>query len=143
MGALTDHIDGIVHEPTQVHEDAIDLTVTEVYEITEPGRIDFGGGELEPAALDPHDRTWRNEADDYQWWQLDAGQYLLEYNEALSTDERVVVQPRDELLARGANHPTVHVTELDRLPLSVGGDGIQIKENARVSTVLESGNHQS
>ena len=137
MAALSDRINGIVHEPTQVHDDAVDLTVAEVYEVTEPGRIDFGGGELEPAALEPHDRTWRNDEDDYQWWHLDAGTYLIEHNETLATEERVIVQPRDELLARGASHPTVHTTALDRLPLTVGGDGIRLKENARVSTVVE------
>jgi hypothetical protein len=45
-------------------------------------------------------------------------------------------QTRDELLARGASHPTLRVTELPRVPLSVGGAGLRIKKNARVSTLV-------
>jgi len=136
MTIPTDYVDGIVHEPTQEHDDAVDLTVAECYDLTGPGRIDFGGGELEPADTREHERVYRNENDDYQWWHLDPGQYLLAYNETLSTDRRLVVQPRNELLERGAFHPTIHVTELPRMPLAVGDGGLWLKENARVSTVV-------
>ena len=133
---LTARIEGIVHEETQVGERGVDLTVAEVYEVDVAGRVDFGGGELADAELTHHDRTWRNRDDDYQWWHLDGGQYLIEYNESLSGDEPVVVQTREELRARGAFHPTLSVTSLDRMPLSVAARGIRLKENARVSTVL-------
>ncbi|PSP85882.1 dCTP deaminase [Halobacteriales archaeon QH_8_68_33] len=138
MTDLTAFVDGIVHEPTQTEGRGLDLTVTEVYEVTDPGRVDFGGGELEAADLAPHDRQYRNEDDDYQWWHLDAGQYLLEYNESLSLpgDTVAVVQTRDAVRARGAFHPTLRVSELDHVPLSVGGAGLRLKENARVSTVV-------
>jgi len=46
---------------------------------------------------------------------------------------------RDELRARGASHPTLHVNELSRVPLSVSGGGLRLKENARVSTLLADG----
>jgi len=138
MAALTAFVEGIVHEPTQTEGRGVDLTVTEVYEVASPGRVDFGGGELEAADLEPHDRQCRDEDDDYQWWHLDGGQYLLEYNEslALPADTVATVQTRDALRARGAFHPTLHVSELGRVPLSVGGAGIRLKENARVSTVV-------
>jgi hypothetical protein len=139
MTSITDlvsRVDGIVHEDTQRREDGLDLTVAEVYEIASPGRVDFGGGELEPADLEPHERTWRNEDDDYQWWHLSAGQYLLEYNESLTGDGRIPLQVRDAVRDRGASHPTLHVETLPRVPLSVGGAGLRIKENARVSALL-------
>jgi deoxycytidine triphosphate deaminase len=138
MTDLTAFVDGIVHEPTQTGGRGLDLTVTDVYEVAEPGRVDFGGGELESADLEPHDRRYRHEDDDYEWWHLDAGQYLLEYNEslALPEDTLATVQTRDAVRERGAFHPTLHVEELGRVPLSVGGTGLKIKENARVSTVL-------
>jgi len=134
---LTAFVDGIVHEPTQTEGSGLDLTVSDVYEITEPGRVDFGGGELESAATEPHPTAKRNPDDDYEWWTLAEGQYLIEYNETLSPPEDVtlVVQTRDELLQRGAFHPTLHTQELARVPLSVGGAGLKIKENARISTV--------
>jgi len=162
MGII-DHVEGIVHAETQVHEDetAIDLTAAEIYEITGAGRVDFGGepsearrtssdqrsdgsGELEPADLEPHERGWRNEDDDYLWGHLDAGQYVLEFTEtgevagdATDTPDRLVLQPRDAICERGASHPTLHVEEIERIPISVGGAGLRIKENARVSTLLE------
>ena len=137
MTDLTAFVDDIVHGPTQTEGRGVDLTVTEVYEVAEPGRVDFGGGELESADLEPHERQYRNEDDDYEWWYLDAGQYLLEYNESLALPEDVVatVQTRDAVRARGAFHPTLRVQTLDHVPLSVGGAGLRLKENARVSTL--------
>jgi deoxycytidine triphosphate deaminase len=135
---LAERLDGIVHEPTQRGDRGIDLTVAEVYEIEEPGRVDFGGGELESATRSPHERTWRNPDDDYQWWHLDGGGYLIEYNESLRGGEPVVVETREALCRRGAFHPTVRVSSLDVMPLQVGTGGLKLKENARVSTVRES-----
>lgn len=134
---LTDCVDGIVHKPTQTDGTGLALTVADVYEVTKPGRVDFGGGELATAATEHHPSAKRNPDDDYEWWVLDDGQYLIEYNETLSPPAGVnlVVQTRDELLTRGAFHPTLHVQTLDRVPLSVGGAGLKLKENARVSTI--------
>lgn len=130
--------DGVVYEPTQTDSPGFDLTVDAIYEIHEAGRVDFGGGELEAAETRPHPSAKRNPDDEYEWWALDAGQYLIAYNESLATEDvTITVQPREELLARGASHPTLWLSSLERLPLSVGGDGIHIKENARVSTVIE------
>ncbi|MDY6817485.1 MAG: dCTP deaminase [Halobacteriales archaeon] len=133
---LQDALDGIVHADTQVGELGIDLTVGEIYDIDGPGRIDFGGGELEPAELSAHDRTWRNPDDDYQWWHLDDGQYLIEYNETLTGDTIGVLEPRPAMLERGVAHPTVHVQALPRMPLAVGAGGVRIKENARISRLM-------
>ena len=60
------------------------------------------------------------------------------YNESLSApdDLSFVLQTRDELRARGAFHPTLHVRSLETVPLAVGGAGLELKENARVSTLL-------
>lgn len=135
---LTQYVEDIVHEPTQTEGRGLDLTVTEVSEVETPGRVDFGGGELAAAELEPHERTVRNPDDDYEWWHLGQGQYLLEYNESLSlpADLTATVQTRDALRERGAFHPTLSVQSLGRVPLSVGGAGLRLKENARVSTVV-------
>jgi hypothetical protein len=137
MVDYTQFLDGIVHEPTQREGRGFDLTVAEVYDLTGPGRVDFGGGELAAAATESHDSQKRDPGDDYGWWNLDAGRYLLEYNESLTAEgTAVTLQTRDELLARGVFHPTLHVTDLPRVPLSVGGAGFRLKENARVSTLV-------
>ena len=133
----TQFLDDVVHEPTQTEGRGFDLTVAEVYEVTDPGRVDFGGGELEAADLEPYHSEKRNPDDDYEWWHLTAGQYLIEYNESLASEDMTfTLQTRDELLDRGAFHPTLHVTKLPHVPLSVGGAGIRLKENARVSTLV-------
>lgn len=135
MTDLIEAVDGLVHEPTQVHEDGrIDLTVTEIYDVRTPGRVDFGAGELEAADLEPHPRVWRNQDDDYEWWHLNAGTYLIEYNESLS--DPAFLQPRTEIVERGGSHPTLRLDELPRVPMTVGGAGLRLKENARVSTLL-------
>jgi deoxycytidine triphosphate deaminase len=135
---LVQYLDGIVHEPTQTEGPGVDLTVAAVHRVASAGRVDFGGGELEPAALDPVETERRHAADDYGWWGLGAGQYLLEYNESLSApdDVSLALQTRDAVRARGAYHPTLFVDSLDAVPLSVGGAGLRLKENARVSTLL-------
>lgn len=132
-----EHVEDIVHEGTQSHDAGFDLTVATVHEIVEPGRVDFGGGELEAAGTTPHDSEKRNPNDDYEWWTLRAGQYLLTFNESLTGKATVTVQPRTELLEQGVTHPTIHVRELPKLPITVGGAGIRIKENARVSTIVD------
>lgn len=136
MSAFTQYVTDIVHEPSQAHDGGFDLTVAEVYEVVSPGRVDFGGGELEPAGTVQHTSEKRDSDDDYEWWTLSAGQYLVEFNESLTGDATVTVQTRTELLERGASHPTLHVDTLPRVPLSVGGAGLKLKANARVSTIV-------
>lgn len=135
---LTEYVEGIVHEDTQVGEHGLDLTVADIHEIEQPGRVDFGGGELEDAATAPHESQKRNADDDYEWWNLDAGQYLVEFNEQMQADEPLILQTRAEVRERGAFHPTLFVREIERVPLSVPTGGIRLKENARVSTLLSS-----
>ena len=142
MGAsLREAVSGIVHEPTQTEGLGVDLTLSDVYRVSGPGRVDFGGGELEPAELDPVETELRTPEDDYGWWNVEAGQYLIGYNESIEPagDRSFVVQTRDEVRVRGGFHPTLHVAELRRVPFAVGGAGIRLKENARVSTLLELG----
>jgi hypothetical protein len=130
-------LDGIVHEPTQSGGEGFDLTVAGLHEVTAPGQVDFGGGELDPATTEPRDSRLRHPDDDYGWWELDAGTYLVEYNESITADGLVFsLQTRDELLARGAAHPTVRVTDLPRVPLTIGGAGLDLKKNARVSMLV-------
>jgi hypothetical protein len=135
---LAAFVDDLVHEQTQTEGTGLALTVAGVSRVVGPGRVDFGGGELEAADLEPVETELRDLDDDYGWWNLEEGGYLLEYNETLSPPDEgaLVLQPRDELRARGASHPTLYVESLDSVPLSVGGAGIRLKENARVSTLL-------
>jgi len=138
---LTAFVDDLVYEPTQTEGRGLDLTVDSISRITEPGRVDFGGGELDPAETEPVATEKRDSEDDYGWWELSEGVYQIEYNETLSipADVSLVFQIRDAVRARGAFHPTLHLGASEKLgsvPLSVGEGGIKIKENARLSTLL-------
>lgn len=85
----------------------------------------------------PVETERRDPDDDYGWWNLDGGQYLVEYNERLAAAEAMfVLQPHRALVERGAFHPTLHLNDLPRIPVSVPSGGVRIKENARVSTLL-------
>ena len=138
---LTAFVDDLVYEPTQTDSPGLDLTVASIRRITEPGRVDFGGSELTAAETQPVETEKRDPDDDYGWWNLTEGVYLIEYNETLAApdDLSFVLQTRFEVRTRGAFHPTVHLTSdqpLGPIPLSVGAGGITIKENARLSTLL-------
>ncbi|WP_086009947.1 dCTP deaminase [Natronolimnohabitans innermongolicus] len=135
---LAEVVDNLVYEPVQVHEHGIDLTVSAVYEVAGPGRLDFGGDELEDADLEPVATELRNPDDEYGWWDLEGGQYVLQHNEFLTDPaEPIRLQPRNELLARGGSHPSLMVaSHLPLIPLSVADGGLRLKENARVSTLV-------
>jgi hypothetical protein len=130
-----DAVTDLVHEPTQVHEGGVDLTVADLYRVAEPGAVDFGGGELAAPDLEPVETRYRDADDDYGWWFLSGGTYLLEHNESLAVEAPVRVQVRDELRERGGTHPSLVTRDLGRVPLTVVEGGLRIKENARVSTV--------
>ncbi|OIB57110.1 dCTP deaminase [Natrialba sp. SSL1] len=136
--SLASAVENLVHEPTQIHDGGVDLTVSAIYEVAGPGQLDFGGDELEDADLEPVPTELRAPDDEFGWWDLDGGQYVVQHNEFLGDlDEPLQLQPRNELLARGGSHPTVQVrSHLPLVPLSVADGGIQIKENARVSTLV-------
>ncbi|ELY38524.1 hypothetical protein C496_17917 [Natronorubrum tibetense GA33] len=139
--ALAEAVDNLVYEPVQVHEHGVDLTVGAIYEVAGPGRLDFGGDELEDADLEPVPTELRNPDDEYGWWDLEGGQYVIQHNEFLTDlEEPVQLQPRNELLARGGSHPSVLVaSHLPLMPLTVSEGGLRIKENARVSTLISTG----
>jgi hypothetical protein len=141
MNDLLTAVDGLLHEETQVHDGGIDLTVSEVSVVDRAGRVDFGGGELEPARTRRHETQKRHPEDDYEWWRLEEGQYLIAYNESLTTDRPLCLQTREAVLERGAAHPTRIVTSLPTMPLSVSGGGLYLKENARVSTLRPDSAH--
>ena len=128
-------VEGLLHRETQVTDHGIHLSLAAIYDHAEPGRVDFGGGELQPAGTTPHPTQMRNPDDDYSWWHLKPGGYLIEYNERLVEPGPFRLQTRDQVRTRGAFHPTVEVDALDRMPLWVGPGGLRLKGNARVSTL--------
>lgn len=138
---LANAVDNLVYQPTQVHDLGIDLTVSAIYAVAAPGSLDFGGDELADADLEPVETARRDPDDEYGWWNLEGGRYVVQHNEFLTDlEEPLLLQPNNELLARGGSHPTVQVdSHLPLLPLSVPDGGLEIKENARISTLAAVG----
>lgn len=133
MSDVTDRVEGLVHEPTQTTERGVELTLAGVARVQEPGQVDFGDNELADPTLIEEVAERRDADDDYGWWHLDAGTYLVTYNESLDGDDPLRLAPRRAITTRGATHPTISVTTLDPIPLTTAG--IKLKENARISTL--------
>lgn len=137
-----EYLSETLHGDTQIESSAVSLTAGAIYNPTEPGDLDFGGSEFQLADRDPVPAKKRNEDDDYGWWELPGGNWILELNENItySGPFSAVLHPHDHLTWNGASHPTLWLSDDEAdmrllVPLTVPDSGINIKENARVSTL--------
>lgn len=138
-------LEGLVHFDTQASAPSgLDLTAAALFALTEPGQLDFGGSEAKTAERQRLDPQRANPDDDYGWWKLEAGPYVVRYNESIELKGKQIalLAPHERLLAAGAHHPTValrapqETSDPIEVLLAVNGPGLRIKENARVSTLL-------
>jgi deoxycytidine triphosphate deaminase len=131
-------LDGIVHWETQETPHGADLTVAQIFRLSGPGQLDFGGDEFAEASREQLAPTKAHPDDSYGWWRLDEGTYIARYNETvqLALDQHARLDPLPRLLRAGAQHPSRVVNPpvgtLETL-LTVGASGCHIKENARIS----------
>lgn len=136
--ALADQLDGLVHLDTQRAPTGLDLTVGAVFQTTGHGQLDFGGGEFEEAPREPLTPVLDDPEDDYAWWTLEEGTYVVRYNESvtLKAGQQARVYPLERTLQAGAHHGTVVLDE-GRDPIEmlllVGEMGCRLKENCRLS----------
>jgi deoxycytidine triphosphate deaminase len=129
---------GLISPKFQVHGYAVDLTAKQIYGLDPNGQVDFGGSEYSASARVPVASLRRNKEDKYEWWALDRGCYVLEFNEGLrlAEDEIAILEPDDRLLRCGAMHAMTFLRgqgERMETLLIVGTLSVQIKQNARVS----------
>lgn len=142
--ALAQQLDGLVHLDTQRASNGLDLTVDTVFRTTGHGQLDFGGGEFQAAPrerLDPVRDDPDSGQDDYGWWTLEKGAYVLQYNESLTLaqEQQAIVTPLERTLHAGAHHGTVVLDEgrdSIELLLVVSRMGCRLKENCRVSRLM-------
>ena len=137
---VAERLEGLLHEDTQGFSLGMDLTVAEVQRLTGGGRLDFGGSEFEAAQAETLTPEKADPEDDYGWWHLSAGSYLVCYNERinLKEGELALISPHTRLLQAGASHgafSTVGETALGVL-LTVAETGCSLKENARISRLV-------
>ncbi len=134
-------LENLTYEKTQIQKFGVDLTVKKIYVLESPGSLDFGGSELEFGDKCRYKLEKRDPDDKYSWWNLPPGDYILEYNEKIILPKGMIsiLQPRTEIMKNGSYHPTIVLTSDDSLPtvtLSVGQQGIKIKQNARISRLM-------
>lgn len=138
---VAEHLDGLVHLDTQRAPNGIDLTVDRVYRTTGHGQLDFGGSEFQAAPYERLTPVRGNSDDEYGWWTLEEGAYVIRYNESLSLDAslQAIVTPLERTLQAGAHHGTFVVDD-SRDPLEtllvVSRMGCRLKENCRVSRLV-------
>lgn len=139
--ALAQQLNGLVHLDTQRAPTGIDLTVDSVFRATGHGQLDFGGGEFQAAPRERLEPVLDDPEDDYGWWTLEKGAYLIQYNESLTLEDgqRAVVAPLERTLHAGAHHGSVVLDE-GRDPIEtllvVSRMGCRLKENCRVSRLV-------
>ncbi|MGB2630733.1 MAG: dCTP deaminase [Candidatus Omnitrophota bacterium] len=132
---------GLISEKHQIHKYSVDLTVGKVYSMKKEGDLDFGGSEEKEALIEQIKPVKRTPGDKYGWWNLTAGQYMVEYNEKAVVPEKClcILQPLLRTLGAGAMHPTLVFCSgemVERIVVIVGKSGLNIKENARISSIM-------
>lgn len=135
------HVDHLIHLDTQRADSGLDLTVDAVFKVTGAGRLDFGGSEFQPVACEERAPQLADPDDEYGWWKLERGSYVIRYNKALSLEQgqRAQVFPHQRLLQAGATHAAFVADGGDgpmEALLTVGDAGCHLKENSRVSRLL-------
>ncbi len=134
-------LEGIISPKKQQHHYETDLTAGTVFEVTGGGAVDFGGSEERVAERREVQPEKKSSDDDYGWWELAEGSYIVQFNErpALHDNHIGFIQPHERLVRAGATHPSFYFREArDQLEtlIVVGKGGIHIKENARISKCL-------
>lgn len=130
----------LINTEHQVHAFAVELTAKQLYSLNPTGAVDFGGSEYVAAERHPVPTHQKHSQDRYQWWTLNHGAYQVEFNEALelADDEIAMLEPHERLLRAGAEHPALFLRgKINPLTilLSVSGARLEMKQNARISTL--------
>ncbi len=132
---------GLIYAPKQLQGKSLDLTAKQIYSFVDRGALDFGGSEYTESKVTLL-KPQIDEGEEWGWWTLDAGIYLLEYNENNENtpiNTLTILMPHPRLLLAGCYQPTriipASTTVIQNL-LVVGTQGTRIKQNARVSQAI-------
>ncbi len=138
---VVDKIDNVLHEKTQHFPLGLDLTVSSVRRVMGSGKLDFGGSEFQAAETQPLAAIKDDPSDDYGWWKLEQGHYLVRFNESVGirSSEVALLQSHPRLVLAGASHPVTTLgKDCDPLEalLEVGEGGCYLKENCRTAQLV-------
>jgi hypothetical protein len=132
---------GMISEKKQLGSHSIDLTVQSISRVEAGGSLDFGGSEFSGAITVELQPVKKQDDEEYGWWQLPVGVYLIKFNETIATHGGglVFVLPHERLVAAGSTHAAIAVEMLDgdvSVLMEIGMGGLSVKENARISKAL-------
>jgi hypothetical protein len=131
----------VVYAPKQITQQILDLTVDTIHLFEKQGQLDFGGSEYQNAVGKMKESKLEDDPK-YGFWTLEAGNYLVTYNETMvNFDYIAFIFPHPRLMKAGSFHPSFiwQPTEgIDRITtiLQTGKVGIKLKENARISRAI-------
>lgn len=132
---------GMISEKKQLGTHSIDLTVQSISRVESGGSLDFGGSEFSGAITVELQPVKKKTDEEYGWWQLPGGVYLIKFNETIAAPGGglVIILPHERLVAAGSAHAAIAVEMLDgdvSILMEVSMAGLSIKENARISKAL-------
>lgn len=131
-------LEGTVHKATQVDGRGVHLTVAEVMPIHGRGDVDFGGSEMKAAHANPLEPIEHKPGDQYGWWRLEAGAYIVRFNEKIKDGAPpMLLVSNERLLSCGGQVATTIVGPGEiRTVLQVPQVGLRIKQNARIALLV-------
>jgi hypothetical protein len=135
-------LDNLIHADTQQQKFSLDLTVSEIHQITNAGSLDFGGSEFKAASTREIKAQKTDPADKYGWWQLEDGIFKAVCNESFNFKQSklVMISPHEHALQAGLIvNASVRNVDSGMQPISLliqtPDTGCNIKENARFATL--------
>jgi hypothetical protein len=132
---FNDWLENTTHAGKQVDAHGVHLTVAEVLTVHSKGKVDFGGSEFKPASTHPVEFFERSPGDRFSWWRLDAGSYIVRFNERLKEGAPPMLLTSNEhlLSCACAVAPAVCTAGEIRSVLTVPAIGLHVKQNARIA----------
>lgn len=142
---IQDMVSGIISEKKQFPEGESTalLTVAGVGTFSDRGSLDFGGSEYSEANIKWLTPQKKTEDDKHGWWHLSEGLYVVELNERVTPakESALYLHIWEAAERAGIVHPSRVLFPDDseesvrplRVTVSVGSNGVDIKENARLS----------
>lgn len=135
-------IDCFIDLETQLTPDGFDLTVEKIFSFKSEGSLDFSNKERILSKEEELKTIKKNKKEQYGWWNLKGGVYKIRTNEIVNLPKNLtgLSFPRSSLLRMGC---FVHTGVWDagfngkgEFILSVGINGLKIKQNARVAQLV-------
>jgi deoxycytidine triphosphate deaminase len=134
-------LDKYIDKEKQSGPHSFDLTAKSITQLEGIGRVDFSGKEFEWGQRSIISPKSFKPGESLGWWKLPQGEYIVRFNEAITLPDNsvAIVYPHDRISQNGAHHIPINIqssTAFIEVLLVVGRQGIEIKENARISYVM-------